>query len=248
MTQVSTSAIRTVTVEQIPFGAGALYRNLGAVGQELIGATTDGGEFNVERQERDVPVDGAHDAVKELVRPLGESATLTINFPEITEQTILDALRGTKTTQGGRSEIVPSGSISESDYYTNIGLVAEFWDETKTEQFILRLLNPLVRDDWSVTTEDLDAGGIQLTFRGHRAIDDLSTPAYAYGLLAALHRDWDPAEDGSGQTLTERINGEDGTLGSSTGSDSNDPTWVTGPAALDYDADDYVTVSSTPWE
>lgn len=48
-------------------------------------------------------------------------------------------------------------------------------------------------------------------------------------------------QDGSGQTLTDSIGGYNGRLGSTTGADSNDPTWGTSPTRLVFDAlDDYV--------
>lgn len=70
------------------------------------------------------------------------------------------------------------------------------------------------------------------------------TATIARGETVSLVRDGIVAEyrfdDGSGQVLNDySVNGYDGTLGSTSGSDTNDPTWVT--EGLSFDGtDDYV--------
>ncbi len=69
------------------------------------------------------------------------------------------------------------------------------------------------------------------------------------GLMDNLEGHW-PMDEGSGQTVYDQSgNGNDATRGSSSGSDSNDPTWVwdsdIGQNVLDFDGNDYVDMGAT---
>jgi hypothetical protein len=74
-----------------------------------------------------------------------------------------------------------------------------------------------------------------------RAAHGTASPIVAAGLIAEWRFD-----DGAGQTLTDYSgNGHHGQLGSTSGGDSNDPTWVASPASLAFDgSSDYVLVPS----
>lgn len=239
--------ITSNTADRMLFGAGALYRNYGTVDQEKIGATRGGAEFQIEREDRDVDLDGRRGPMEGLVRTVGTEVTLTVTVPEISDQTWQDITRGTKTTNNSKTQIAPpeESRIPNSQFYENISLVAEEYGTGNTKAIILK--NALVRGNWSVETEDLGEAGLQITFRAHYKNNDQNDPPYRIGSLSELLRDWDPNQDLSGQTLTERIYGKDGTLGSTTGSDSNDPAWVSSPPTLQFDEDDYVTESSDIW-
>lgn len=66
-----------------------------------------------------------------------------------------------------------------------------------------------------------------------------ATPIVTDGLVAEYRFD-----DGSGQTLTDYVGGANMTLGTTGGSDTNDPTWVT--AGLQFATDDSCNVAATP--
>jgi len=53
-------------------------------------------------------------------------------------------------------------------------------------------------------------------------------------------------DEASGQTAPDSVGSNHGTLGNSSGSDQQDPTWVTGKinGALDFDGDDYISLSA----
>lgn len=65
--------------------------------------------------------------------------------------------------------------------------------------------------------------------------------------LTGLLHDWDPDLGTADGSLADAVGGQVGTLGSGTGSDTNDPSYSPDPARLGYGTDDYVTVAATPW-
>ena len=65
-------------------------------------------------------------------------------------------------------------------------------------------------------------------------------PLHLQGILGDDLLAWFRFDEGSGQVLTDySLNGNDGELGSTSGSDANDPAWV--HDGLDFATDDYVT-------
>jgi hypothetical protein len=78
-----------------------------------------------------------------------------------------------------------------------------------------------------------------LSPRGRTAEGGAAPAIVAAGLLAEWRFD-----DGAGQTLTDYSgNGHDGQLGSTAGSDTNDPAWAVSPVRLEFDGiDDRVIV------
>ena len=68
------------------------------------------------------------------------------------------------------------------------------------------------------------------------------------GAEAALIAHW-TLDEGSGQTAGDSVGTNDGTLGTTSGVDANDPTWacVSGGNALDFDGtDDLIQVGDAP--
>lgn len=164
------------TEERLILDAGAVYRDYGEAGQELIGATRGGAQFIVERDDRNIELDGPKGPVKGLRRTVMHTARLTVTLVEMSQQTFLDIMRGTVVSDGTHRTVTPDSEIVAGDYYTNIALVAEVIDTTTP--CILTLLNAMQAGGWTISTEDKDEGELEVTFDAHYATSDLDTPPY----------------------------------------------------------------------
>ncbi len=165
------------TENRLLFDAGAIYRDYGEGGGEaLIGATRGGATWTVERDQREVEVDGAKGPIKGLVRVVRETARLEVEFLEIALQTWLDATRGSEVSDGTHNLITPALAIASADYYTNIALVADV--SGSSDPCILKLLNALVAGEWSISTTDRDEGRLSVTFMAHYTPDFVEVLPY----------------------------------------------------------------------
>ena len=160
-------SISAHTEDRMLFDAGAVYRDYGEVTQELIGATRGGATWTVERDDREVDVDGARGPIKGLVRTVRETARLEVELLEITLQTLVDLLKGTVVSDGVHKKVRPTLDIIAADYYTNIALVAKSSGAAASIPIILKLLNAMQRGEWSISTTDKEEGVLACTFVAH---------------------------------------------------------------------------------
>lgn len=133
------------TVKNILFGAGTIHKNLtytagqsGAAGtwnfaDSIIGATNGGSKLSIVPEITTIEVDGALVAVKGMQIKTGETATLEINFAELTKDMIKAATLGTDGTSADATfDLIESKSnIVAGDYLTNIAFVGETLDGRK---------------------------------------------------------------------------------------------------------------------
>jgi hypothetical protein len=77
----------------------------------------------------------------------------------------------------------------------------------------------------------------------------VAAPAQATGIDIGKVRGWWPMNEGKGQTVYDWSGYRNhGTLGSTPGSDANDPTWIKGifwGSALNFSGDDFVSIPSS---
>lgn len=165
------------TENRLVFDAGAIYRDYGEAGQALIGATRGGATWTVEREQREVEVDGARGPIKGLVRVVRESAMLEVEFLEMALQTWLDITRGSEVSDGTHNTITPALAIASGDYYTNIALVADV--SGSSDPCVLKLLNALADGQWSISTTDRDEGRLAVTFKAHYDPTDVDVIPYS---------------------------------------------------------------------
>ena len=91
--EFKSSGITEKTPGNIPFGAGTIHRglrfteNVWNFAESLVGATSGGSKFEIVPEVTQVEVDGALVAVKELDVKQGETATMEVNFVELTPDT-----------------------------------------------------------------------------------------------------------------------------------------------------------------
>lgn len=166
------------TENRLVFDAGALYKEYGGGGELLIGATRGGATFTVERDMREIEVDGAKGPIKGLRRVVRETARLEVELLEIALQTWLDLVRGSEVSDGTHNDITPALAIVSGDYITTLDLVADV--SGSGDPMILTLENALYDGEWSFTTVDKDEGRLAVTFMAH--YDPANVEVLPYGI------------------------------------------------------------------
>ncbi len=177
MAKEGKSAITKKTIENISFGSGTIHKNLKYTEgtgwnflESLMGATSGGSKFNVVAELLHLDVDGALVKVRGMEKKIGETATMEINFIELTPETIKLAVFG----ENGVSEdanydvIVSKADIEEGDYLDNIAYVGTKLDGTN---IIVILPNALCTSGLSSEGKNKEANVIPLTFEAHADIE-----------------------------------------------------------------------------
>jgi hypothetical protein len=173
MTPPVWQGINTKTPDRLELDSGALYRDYGLSTQDLIGATRGGAVFTVEKEDREIEVDGGgRGPIKNMVRNIRFVARLEATLLEMSLQTFIDAVRGTVVSDGTHFTITPGIAIAAGDFYTNISLVAEM--KGATDPMILMLNDAMHVGEWSVTTEDQNEGVLPVRYVAHYDPTDLS--------------------------------------------------------------------------
>lgn len=120
------------TPKNIPFGPGAVYRNLAYDSTakkwtgDILCATKDGSKFSIVPTITPLEVDGANVAVAGLDIKNGETATMEINVAEYKNDLIANAVIGEVQETSdveGFNLITTKESISSGDYIDNLGFV-----------------------------------------------------------------------------------------------------------------------------
>lgn len=137
--ELKSSGITQDTPKNIMLGAGTIHKGLTLADdkwnfeESLIGATSGGSKFSIIPEYMDVEVDGALVKVKGLRQKVGETATMEVNFIEMTPDLLKMCVVGdvaASTDYEGYSEITSRARIEESDYIENLGYVGKKTDGT----------------------------------------------------------------------------------------------------------------------
>lgn len=127
------------TPKNIQFGAGTIHKNLAYTtnawnfADSIIGATSGGSTLTITPEITPVEVDGALVKAKGLQVKTGETATLEVNFAELSTDLIVAATLGDEgTSSDSNYELIESkGNIATGDYLTSIAFVGETLDGRK---------------------------------------------------------------------------------------------------------------------
>lgn len=139
MSAYGKTGVTADTPKNILFGAGTIHKNLkytaggsGTAGSwnfadSIIGATSGGSKVSIAPEVTKVEVDGALVAAKGLSVKTGETATMEINFIELSKDIIKTATIGEDgTSEDNTFDLIESkAAISEGDYYDNIAFVGK---------------------------------------------------------------------------------------------------------------------------
>lgn len=104
------SGITADTPERIFVDAGAVYLNYGLPSERLLGATRGGNEFNLNREIRDIEVDGVRGSVKGLRRRIVCRPQITCNLIELSLDNLLKAIAGANSAE------TPVTAVVDAEY------------------------------------------------------------------------------------------------------------------------------------
>lgn len=131
------SGVTENTTKNILFGAGTIHKNLKYTegsswnfAESIIGATSGGSKLSIVPEVTHLEIDGPAVKTKGLSVKVGETATLEINFIELT----LELIRAATIGQDGTSEdktynlIESKAQLEDGDYFDNIAFVGKTLD------------------------------------------------------------------------------------------------------------------------
>lgn len=137
--ELKSSGIRENTPQNIMLGAGTIHKGFALTDgkwnfeESLIGATSGGSKFSIVPEFMDIEVDGALVKVKGLQQKVGETATMEVNFIEMTPDLLKMCVVGdvaASTDYEGYSEIKSRARLTEGDYINNLAYVGKKTDGT----------------------------------------------------------------------------------------------------------------------
>ena len=137
MSKEGKTGVSANTPKNIMFGAGTIHKGLKYAGsswnfdETIIGATSGGSKLSIVPEITNIEVDGALVKAKGLTVKTGETATMEINFIELTKDIIKAATIGADGTSDDASNydvIESKANISTGDYWENIAFVGKTLD------------------------------------------------------------------------------------------------------------------------
>ena len=157
----------------ILLGAGTYHKNLkfegGKWSGDCIGATSGGGKVKITSELVDIELDGALVKVKGLTVKQGGTASMEVNFVELSTDVLKMTTLMKEETDGDQTVLKDKAQIEEGDYLTDFGFVGTTADGTK---------NIVVIFDYALCTSglELEAKGkensvIKATLEACAAID-----------------------------------------------------------------------------
>ena len=171
------NGVSSATVQNIVFGAGTIHKGLKYTSNtgsgswnfddSCVGATKGGSTLKITPEFYSVEPDGSTVAIKDFKRKVGETATLEVNFLELTKDLIKSAVvgkDGTSADSTGYDVIESKDSIAEGDYWENIAFVGETLDG---KNIIVILDNALCTSGLSLEGKNKEEGVGKYTFECH---------------------------------------------------------------------------------
>ena len=173
--QEGRNGITANTPKNILFGAGTIHKGLKYSStwnfeESLVGATNGGSKLSIVPELYDVPLDGANVAVKGLKVKTGETATMEVNFAELTEDIIKAATIGkTGTATDTTYNLIESkADIAVGDYWENVAFVGR---TLEGKNIIAILENALITSGMETEGKNKESAVGTYTFACHAAAD-----------------------------------------------------------------------------
>lgn len=131
--------VSTTTPENILLGAGTIHKNLTWDTEnktwkgDIIGATSGGNSVEIKGEIKDIELDGALVKVKGLAVMQGGTATMEVNFAELSVDVMKIGMIGdiAESDAEGYSMIQTKANISEGDYVDNFAFVGKTANDAK---------------------------------------------------------------------------------------------------------------------
>lgn len=169
------NGITADTPKRILFGAGTIHKGLKYSSawnfeESLVGATNGGSKLSIVPELYDVPLDGANVAVKGLKVKTGETATMEVNFAELTEDIIKAATIGKAGTATDTTYnlIESKADIAVGDYWENVAFVGR---TLEGKNIIAILENALITSGMETEGKNKESAVGTYTFACHAAAD-----------------------------------------------------------------------------
>ena len=170
------NGITADTPKRILFGAGTIHKGLKYTSNAwnfdntIVGATNGGSKLSIVPELYDVPLDGANVAVKGLKVKTGETATMEVNFAELTEDIIKAATIGkTGTATDTTYNLIESkADIAVGDYWENVAFVGR---TLEGKNIIAILENALITSGLETEGKNKESAVGTYTFTCHAAAD-----------------------------------------------------------------------------
>jgi len=155
------------TFEHIVLGPGVTTLNLGEVGERTLGGAADGGEFNLTRSKRKIPIAGAKgsmmggNVIEEVV------VTLTVRLKDITKEDVVAAIAGANISEDDPAgwDTITGGDIELTDYITNVAYAAAY--SSLGNDVICLIKNALAGDNFKLAAEDKGEGVLEIVFEAN---------------------------------------------------------------------------------
>ncbi len=195
------TGVSSTTPKNILFGAGTIHKNLEWSGSDsdwinfnssIIGATQGGSKLSIVPEFVDVEADGALVLTKEMKVKTGETATMEINFLEITKELVQNAVVGEDMT--GESEPIHYISIYDGirtkpdivagDFFDNIAFVGK---TMKGEDIIVIMGNALCTSGFETEGKNKEATVGTMTFTCHASIEETEDNRYLQTLPVYIY-------------------------------------------------------------
>lgn len=184
MGKTGKTGVSASTPKNILFGAGTIHKGLKYEGskwnfdESIIGATQGGSKVSIKPEFKKIEVDGAMVAVKGLQVKTGETATMEVNFIELTKDVMMNAVVGkTGTSADTTFDLIESkAQIVDGDYLDNIAFVGQTLDGRK---IIVIMDNVLCTSGFEADGKNKEEGVFTCTFECHADLtSDLDTLPY----------------------------------------------------------------------
>ena len=165
------NGVSAKTIENIQFGAGTIHKGLKYAStwnfdESCVGATKGGSSLKITPSFYKIEPDGSTVAIKQFNKKIGETATLEVNFLELTADLIKSATIGQDgTSQDTNFNLIESeDAIAEGDYWENIAFVGETADG---ENIIVILDNALCTSGLGLDSQNNAESVGKYTFECH---------------------------------------------------------------------------------
>ena len=165
--------ISTTTPENIPLGAGTIHKNLKwdtaskKWTGDIVGATSGGNKVAITGEILDIELDGALVKVKGLAVKNGGTATMEVNFAELTSDIMKTAtlFKQGESDADGFTLLEDKASIEEGDYIENFGFVGQTANGKK--QIVIIFENALCTSGFELEGKNKENSVTKLTMEAY---------------------------------------------------------------------------------
>jgi hypothetical protein len=156
-------------------GEGVFYRDHGEAGERILGATAGGSKFEIMKEVRAIPVDGAYGEVKGLRRYTRYVPSFTVNLLKIDYLTLTDGVNADYSDEGDYKEVTFRINLEDTDYLDNVTFVGNKLDG---KACVIKIENVLNDGNIELEHKEKDELVSEMMYTGHYLRTALTTPPF----------------------------------------------------------------------